>query len=447
MITVKATVASRPSKVQNNNEDNFYFDGKYNTPEFAGVITTHSYNDYESGPQILAVFDGFGAEKSGGTASFLAAQLLKKFHKIINEKIGNDKSRFFNKYINDAHILIKDKMKEQFGNRMGTTLSLLCIDNDKAFMFGIGDSRVYLYRDGTLKVLSEDHTQAQRMVNLGILKPEKARTHPQKEKLTQYLGILPDKILISPWHQEMNILLDDIFIVCTDGMYDSIDEFRLSQLMDIAREPEKIVEYIIGEAFGKGGKDDVTVIVAKAYGDKTKNVVATPKEEHFESSNSITNATRKTRRVRKPANKTIWQTLTVFLLSLVFMITLSGFGFARYREYKLSLGDSSNKGVFGQNNSGGSNNIFGEFKNNELDDIGNYPRSNDSQDNTQYTTKAPVMPSGTQMIIDTPKPTNTNGTPSKTSTNSPSVSSISSPTSTKTEPTAYPEVTIDPLLR
>ena len=148
---------------------------------------------------------------------------------------------------------------------MGTTLALLYINDGKAIAYNIGDSRAYLFRKNKLIQLSEDHTQAQRLVDMGLLKKSAAANHKDKHKLTQHLGIFPDELIIEPYKsQEINIKQNDIFLLCSDGLTDMLSDDDITVILSNKQEGiGTLAKRLISKALEKGGKDNVTIVLSK----------------------------------------------------------------------------------------------------------------------------------------------------------------------------------------
>ena len=119
-------------------------------------------------------------------------------------------------------------------------------------------------RDGCFKQLSRDHTQAQSMVDMGLLKPEEMNSHKGKHKLTQHFGIFPDEIIIQPYESEViSIMENDIFILCSDGLTDMMDDGEIASIACENLSPKDMASKLVDIAVEKGGKDNTTVVVAR----------------------------------------------------------------------------------------------------------------------------------------------------------------------------------------
>ena len=122
----------------------------------------------------------------------------------------------------------------------------------------VGDSRVYLLRDGALHQLTKDHSYVQEQVDAGFLTPEQARYHPYSNVITRCVGASPD---VQPDIYQGEARLGDIFLVASDGLTGMVDDRRLQTLLMSRTEPERKVHTLIAEANGRGGLDNITAIV------------------------------------------------------------------------------------------------------------------------------------------------------------------------------------------
>lgn len=255
MISVISAAVTNVGKVRGNNEDNYFVNGKYR--ENTDTLNEECEDRKQRETYIFSVCDGMGGEAYGELASLIAVKSLVKYaDKKVNECI--------NDYVTYANKLICNEIENNDGARIGSTLALLYIDETCAYGYNIGDSRIYLMRDGCLKQLSRDHTQAQSMVDMGLLKPEEMNSHKGKHKLTQHFGIFPDEIIIQPFESEViSVMENDIFILCSDGLTDMMDDGEIASIACENLSPKDMASKLVDIAVEKGGKDNTTVVVAR----------------------------------------------------------------------------------------------------------------------------------------------------------------------------------------
>lgn len=255
MINVTSAAITNIGKVRENNEDNYFVNGKYreNTD-----IQKEEYKDSVIREKhIFAVCDGMGGEAYGEVASLVAVKSLLKFQ-----------NRAVNKYINDyieyANKQVCNEIEKNDGARMGSTVALLYIDGTNAYGYNVGDSRIYLLRDTRLMQLSRDHTQAQSMVDMGLLNPNKMNSHSGKHRLTQHLGIFPEELVVQAFESEVIAVKEnDVFILCSDGLTDMLENEEIELLANEGSSPYDTASKLVDTALERGGKDNTTVIVVE----------------------------------------------------------------------------------------------------------------------------------------------------------------------------------------
>lgn len=112
---------------------------------------------------------------------------------------------------------------------MATTAAIVYIKGGKAYIANVGDSRVYLYRNGELVQLTEDHTYVNTLLNAGIISQEQAAVDERKNVITKALGA---EDTVEPDFFQLEIVKNDILILCTDGLYDEVDERSMKTILE-----------------------------------------------------------------------------------------------------------------------------------------------------------------------------------------------------------------------
>jgi len=256
MFRIECSAITYIGLVRENNEDNYYINGKYKAD--CNVDTEGFVDRKQRDSYLYAVCDGMGGESFGELASMLAVKSLAEYQ--LTDIRGT-----ISGYIRKANKLICDEIVKNNGIRSGTTLALLYIYDNKAISYNIGDSRIYLLRDGDLYLLSEDHTEAQRLVKMGIIKPEEAGSHKSRNKLTQHFGIFPDELVIEPFvSEEVKLRKNDIFLLCSDGLTDMVSEDDIADILSLeGKDTTDMVKKLASKTQENGSKDNVTIIVVK----------------------------------------------------------------------------------------------------------------------------------------------------------------------------------------
>ncbi len=278
MNTLKFSAAVSVDKghVRANNEDNIYFNGTFlNSETRDGGITL--YEEPEGCLFVYAVFDGMGGEAYGEEASLIAASVTAELHNRCASFENVDTDRFIGNVVEIANDRICARMKELGAGRMGATMALIVVFNNTMRVYNVGDSRVYLQRNGVLSQLSVDDSFAQRLYRMGMITREEAEKHKDRNKLIQHLGIDKNEMIIQP-HISNNISLKpgDKILICSDGLTDMVSATAISEHLASAKPPAEICEELVCDALGNGGKDNVSVIVIEVM-PKSDEYQAKPK--------------------------------------------------------------------------------------------------------------------------------------------------------------------------
>ncbi len=225
---------------------------------------------------LFIVADGMGGHAAGEVASEMAVQIIELELASVRD-LGDrgaaervkDALRKANRNIHDRTITETDKQG------MGTTASVLLVSHTRYLIGQVGDSRVYLLRDGALHQITKDHSYVQEQVDAGFLTPEQARYHPYSNVITRCVGASPE---VEPDVYQGDVRLGDLFLVASDGLTGMVDDRRLQMLLLSRAEPERKVHALISEANGRGGLDNITAIVVQIAPDEDETSTARTQE-------------------------------------------------------------------------------------------------------------------------------------------------------------------------
>ena len=206
-------------------------------------------------PNLFIVADGMGGHQAG---DFASSYSVKKILESISLSLQKNPHKIFADAIRYANRELIEKAKanpELQG--LGTTVVLLTIIGEKAYVANVGDSRLYLMED-TLTQITVDHSLVQEMIRIGELTKESARLHPDKNIITRAVGAGRD---INADYFEFTLTEKSILLMCSDGLSNMVDDEQLAILLKSAKKPEKIGKKLIEAANRNGGKDNIAVIV------------------------------------------------------------------------------------------------------------------------------------------------------------------------------------------
>ena len=213
-------------------------------------------------PKLYILADGMGGYKGGEIASKLAVESAQKY---IQNNFSNNltEKEEILKLVKDAveyaNMVVYEKSKQvQELEGMGTTLEICLIYNNKAYIGHIGDSRIYRIRKDIIRKLTKDHSYVQQLIEDKKITREEAKNHPKKNMITKALGCTP---YVEPDLRARNFEKDDIFIICSDGLSNMLDERKIYEI--VKEDLEKAAERLVNEANQAGGYDNITVIIIK----------------------------------------------------------------------------------------------------------------------------------------------------------------------------------------
>lgn len=210
---------------------------------------------------VFVVADGMGGHAAGEVASEMAVQIVAG-ELVARSDLGSGAAtRELARTLRQANAAIYERtITEADKQGMGTTASVLVLAAGRYVIGQVGDSRVYLLRDGQLAQLTKDHSYVQEQVDAGMLTPEQARYHPYSNVITRCVGASAD---VEPDSYEGEIRVGDIFLVASDGLTGMVDDRRLLQLLSARSSPQRTVDALVAEANGRGGLDNITAVVVQ----------------------------------------------------------------------------------------------------------------------------------------------------------------------------------------
>jgi len=215
---------------------------------------------------LFIVADGMGGHAAGEVASEMAVQIISRELAAISDINSDNVQAKVAEAVKKANSKIYERTITEVDKQgMGTTASVLILTGSKYLIGQVGDSRVYLLRDGKLRQLTKDHSYVQEQVDAGFLTPEQARYHPYSNVITRCVGASPD---VEPDIYRGDVKIGDLFLVASDGLTGMVDDRRLQILLMSRAEPERKVHALISEANGRGGLDNITAIVVQVAPDE-----------------------------------------------------------------------------------------------------------------------------------------------------------------------------------
>ena len=241
---IKAYAKSDVGKIREMNQDYYYI--------------SNSLDEI----QLYMLADGMGGYNVGEIASKLAIQSAKNYIENNFKTIEKDKDSIIQLLASSmeyANMVVYEKSKENKElEGMGTTLEIVLIYNNKAYIGHIGDSRIYRIRKSFIRKLTQDHSYVQKLVKDGQITQEQAEHHPKKNMLMKALGC---NAFVEPDVMVKGFLKDDIIVMCSDGLTNLVNQ---EEIYDFARvNIEQATKDLVNMANERGGYDNITVVIIK----------------------------------------------------------------------------------------------------------------------------------------------------------------------------------------
>jgi protein phosphatase len=210
---------------------------------------------------LVAVADGVGGEEGGEIASRTAIDVTLRAYRESPATWGAAKRLY--RAVQAANIEIHDRaLVVTELRRMATTLTAIVIEGGMAHAAHVGDSRLYLLRDGALLQKTKDHTVAGGRRRVGLIDAQAEKTHPERSVLTRSLG----RELIAAVDRIAFPLADgDTLLLCSDGLYNVLEEPDIAAALE-ASDAETACRTLIDRANGLGTPDNLTAAVARVRG-------------------------------------------------------------------------------------------------------------------------------------------------------------------------------------
>ncbi len=261
MIRFKALAISEIGTVRKSNEDHLYISGETRTDEL-GLSTYWRPMAKIADGALFAVCDGMGGEAFGEEASWIAVSGLATVENHLLRRQEASFEDLMASYLRQANKRVCARIREHQGQRMGTTFSALYLQHQSFQAVHLGDSRIYLWRDGDLRLLTHDHTRAQELADAGEIEAKAVATHSERHALTRHLGIFPHEARLEPFFvKEERLQVGDRLLLCSDGLSDMLNDQEIATLIATHHDVRSLAEELVQAAILAGGKDNITLIV------------------------------------------------------------------------------------------------------------------------------------------------------------------------------------------
>ena len=219
--------------------------------------------ELSDGSVWAVVCDGMGGANGGSTASRIAAETiaeqLKELYNI--EKYHDDMEKLIKTAIAIANQRVYDMSLNVYSlSGMGTTVVVAVVKEEVVHIVHAGDSRAYIYENGSLKQITKDHSMVQELVDIGQITPEEARNHPNKNIITRALGTREN---LKTDYNGVKFDKDSVLLICTDGLSNYLTDEDIAEFINKSRGDE-LVGRLVEQAKMMGGSDNITVAVIES---------------------------------------------------------------------------------------------------------------------------------------------------------------------------------------
>ena len=247
-MTIELFDAVDPGRARSNNEDSVALDDAVS---------------------LAVLSDGMGGYNAGEVASnmatgFIRTELGRWLREASSQATDAEVRRAMDICVDNANRAIFNAANSnpQYAG-MGTTLVVAVFRANRLLVGHVGDSRAYRLRDGRLQQITRDHSLLQEQIDAGLITPEQAAFSANKNLVTRAVGV-EDTVLLETHPHE--VAPGDTYLLCSDGLSDMLDDAGIAQLLHANDSLEVTGRALIAAANDAGGKDNISVILARASG-------------------------------------------------------------------------------------------------------------------------------------------------------------------------------------
>ena len=212
---------------------------------------------------LFAVADGMGGASAGEHASRIALNCLADGY--YDDSFHGGTPQALRAAIELANMTVFEEAEDNPAySGMGTTMSAVAVMGNWAYLAQVGDSRIYLVRQGLgIRQLTDDHSLVAEQMRNGLLNEAEAKNHSLKNLITRAVGI-KDSVEVDLFALELQP--GDHILLCSDGLSNMVPDDLILGTVSAAADPGQAVEGLVGEALEAGGLDNITVLLFQVEG-------------------------------------------------------------------------------------------------------------------------------------------------------------------------------------
>jgi len=224
------------------------------------------YADAESG--LFLTCDGMGGHQAGAMASKIVTEIMPEMIRRRLHRLGAARARAIRYWLRSDILDLSKRLRAESAAQaelagMGTTLVMVLLREDRAHIASMGDSRAYLFRDGQLTQLTEDHSLVGLLLRSGEITPEEAKDHPARGQLTRYIGMKDE---VYPDVRTVDLAEGDRLLLCSDGLTGVISDQTIAEILKAQDDSQAACQTLVDAANAAGGPDNVTVVIVDWQG-------------------------------------------------------------------------------------------------------------------------------------------------------------------------------------
>ncbi|WP_167143993.1 PP2C family protein-serine/threonine phosphatase [Canibacter zhoujuaniae] len=229
-----------------------------------GLARSNNQDSGFSGAHLFFVADGMGGHAGGDVASATVTRFVADADATAKQfETAEDASEALRKQLLKANLKLAEKVEERPElSGLGTTFSGFFTVGNQLGVAHIGDSRLYLFRDGKLRQITSDHTFVQKLIDAGQITEDEARVHPRRSVLMRVLGDVDSRPLIDT--EVLDAEAGDIYLLCSDGLCGYVDEKTITNELRRELGLQQTVDNLIDRTLEVGAPDNVTIALVRA---------------------------------------------------------------------------------------------------------------------------------------------------------------------------------------